>query len=61
MSKPVGRRGHYDASKCEDRSPEYFGLGIRLLLYFFGYVSTKESIAQMVARINVSLVGVEAV
>ncbi|CAP79310.1 hypothetical protein PCH_Pc17g00230 [Penicillium rubens Wisconsin 54-1255] len=38
-----------------------FGLGIRLLLYFFGYVSTKEPVAQMVARITVSLISVEAI
>jgi hypothetical protein len=31
----------------------FFGLGIRLLLYFFDYVSTKEPVAQMVARITV--------
>ncbi|CAG8017225.1 unnamed protein product [Penicillium salamii] len=39
----------------------FFGLGIRLLLYFFGYVSTKEPVAQMVARITVSLISVEAI
>jgi hypothetical protein len=26
----------------------FFGLGIRLLLYFFGYFSTKEPVAHMV-------------
>ncbi|CAG8936486.1 unnamed protein product, partial [Penicillium nalgiovense] len=39
----------------------FFGLGIRLLLYYFGYVSTKEPVAQMVARITVSLISVEAI
>jgi len=39
----------------------FFGLGIGLLLYFFGYVSTKEPVAQMVARITVSLISVEAI
>ena len=37
-----------------------FRLGLRPLLYFFGYVSTKEAVAHMVARITVSLIGVEA-
>ncbi|CAG8184629.1 unnamed protein product, partial [Penicillium nalgiovense] len=40
-------------------SPDFFGLGIRLLLYFFGYVSTKEPVAQMVARITVSLLALK--
>ncbi|CAG8240975.1 unnamed protein product [Penicillium nalgiovense] len=39
----------------------FFGLGIRLLLYFFGYVSTKEPVAQLVARVTVSLISVEAI
>ena len=39
----------------------FFGLGIGLLLYFFGYVSTKEPVAQMVARITISLISVEAI
>ncbi|CAG8186599.1 unnamed protein product, partial [Penicillium nalgiovense] len=57
--KPVGTRGHHDTSECEDASPDFFGLGIRLLLYFFGYVSTKEPVAQMVARITVSLLALK--
>ena len=61
LSSPQAREGHYDASKCEDRSPEFFGLGIRLLLYLFGYASTKEPVAQVVARITVSLIAVEAI
>jgi hypothetical protein len=47
--KPVGKRRN-DTAECEDRSPDFFGLGIWPLLYFFGHVSTKESIEQMVAR-----------
>jgi hypothetical protein len=39
----------------------FFGLGIGLLLYFFGYVSTKEPVAQLVARVTVSLISVEAI
>jgi hypothetical protein len=39
----------------------FFGLGIGLLLYFFGYVSTKEPVAQLVARVTVSLISVEGV
>ncbi|CAG8070206.1 unnamed protein product, partial [Penicillium salamii] len=39
----------------------FFGLGIGLLLYFFGYVSTKEPVAQLVARVTVSLIRVEAI
>ncbi|CAP74120.1 hypothetical protein PCH_Pc28g00010, partial [Penicillium rubens Wisconsin 54-1255] len=39
----------------------FFGLGIGLLLYFFGYVSTKEPVAQLVARVTVSLMSVEAI
>ncbi|CAG8882007.1 unnamed protein product [Penicillium nalgiovense] len=61
LSSPQAREGHHDTSECEDRSPDFFfGLGIRLPLYFFGYVSTKEPVAQMVARITVSLISVEA-
>jgi hypothetical protein len=26
------QEGHHDTSECEDRSPDFFGLGIRLLL-----------------------------
>ncbi|CAG8158681.1 unnamed protein product, partial [Penicillium nalgiovense] len=37
----------------------FFGLGIRLPSYFFGYVSTKEPVAQMVARITVSLLSLK--
>ncbi|CAG8103908.1 unnamed protein product, partial [Penicillium nalgiovense] len=59
LSSPQAKEGHYDASKCEDRSPDFFGLGIRLLLYFFGYVSTKEPVAQMVARTTVSLLALK--
>ncbi|KAJ5477639.1 hypothetical protein N7530_003148 [Penicillium desertorum] len=44
--KPYAGEGHYDASKCEDRSSDFFGLGIRLLLYPFGYVSTEEPVTQ---------------
>ncbi|CAG8882105.1 unnamed protein product [Penicillium nalgiovense] len=39
----------------------FFGLGIGLLLYFFGYVSTKEPVAQLVARVTVSLISIEAI
>ena len=40
----------------------FFGLGIGLLsFFFFGYVSTKEPVAQMVVRITVSLISVEAI
>jgi hypothetical protein len=28
------QEGHHDTSEGEDRSPDFFGLGIRLLLYF---------------------------
>ncbi|CAG8090289.1 unnamed protein product, partial [Penicillium nalgiovense] len=39
----------------------FFGLGIGPLLYFFGYVSTKEPVAQLVARVTVSLISIEAI
>jgi hypothetical protein len=32
-----------------------------VLIFFFGYVSTKEPVAQMVAPITVSLIGIEAI
>ncbi|CAG8147902.1 unnamed protein product, partial [Penicillium nalgiovense] len=58
---PQAREGHHDTTECEDRSPGFFGLGIGLLLYFFGYVFTKEPVAQLVARVTVSLISVEAI
>ncbi|CAG8249144.1 unnamed protein product, partial [Penicillium nalgiovense] len=61
LSSPQAREGHHDTTECEDRSPDFFGLGIGLLLYLFGYVSTKEPVAQLVARVTVSLISVEAI
>ncbi|CAG8142136.1 unnamed protein product, partial [Penicillium salamii] len=58
-SSPQAREGHRDTAECEDRSPDSFGLGIWTLLYFFGYVSTNEPVAQMVARITVSLLALK--
>jgi hypothetical protein len=59
LSSPQAREGYYDASKCEDRCPSFFGLGVRLLLCLFAYVSSKEPVSQMVVRITVSLLGAE--
>jgi hypothetical protein len=42
-----------------DRSPDFLGLGIRLLSYFFGYISTKKPVAQMVARVTVALLALK--
>ncbi|CAG7948286.1 unnamed protein product, partial [Penicillium salamii] len=56
--KPVGKRGN-DTAECEDRSPDFFVLGIWPLLYFFGYVSTKDPVAQLVARITISLLALK--
>ncbi|CAG8890073.1 unnamed protein product [Penicillium salamii] len=61
LSSRQAREGHHDTTECEDRSPDFFGLGIGLLLYLFGYVSTKEPVAQLVARVTVSLISVEAI
>ncbi|CAG8413739.1 unnamed protein product, partial [Penicillium salamii] len=58
-SSPQAREGHRDTSECEDRSPDFFGLGIWPLLYLFGYVSTKEPVAQKVARITVLLLSLK--
>ncbi|CAG7966594.1 unnamed protein product, partial [Penicillium nalgiovense] len=52
-SSPQAREGHRDTAECEDRSPDFFGLGIWTLLYLLGYVSAKEPVAQKVARITV--------
>ncbi|CAG7946857.1 unnamed protein product, partial [Penicillium olsonii] len=53
------QEGNHDTSECEDRSPDFFGLGIWPLLYLFGYVSTKEPVAQKVARITVLLLSLK--
>ncbi|CAG8893191.1 unnamed protein product [Penicillium nalgiovense] len=60
-SSPQAREGHHDTSECEDRSPGFFWAGNPApFIFFFGYVSTKEPVAQM-ARITVSLISVEAI
>ena len=54
LLSPQAREGHHDTSVCEDRSPDFFGAGNPApFIFFFGYVSTKETVAQMVARITV--------
>ncbi|CAG8147437.1 unnamed protein product [Penicillium salamii] len=58
-SSPQAREGHRDTAECEDRSRDFFGLGIWPLLYLFGYVSTKEPVAQLVARITASLLSLK--
>ncbi|CAG8905661.1 unnamed protein product [Penicillium nalgiovense] len=61
-SSPQAREGHHDTSECEDRSPDFFWAGNPApFIFFFGYVSIKEPVAQMVARITVSLISVEAI
>jgi hypothetical protein len=61
LSSPQAREGHHDTSECEDRSPDFFLGWESGSFIFFGYVSTKEPVAQMVARITVSLISVEAI
>ncbi|CAG8144620.1 unnamed protein product, partial [Penicillium nalgiovense] len=61
LSSPQAREGHHDTPECEDRSPEFFWAGNRAPFIFFGYVSTKEPVAQLVARVTVSLISVEAI
>ncbi|CAG8892875.1 unnamed protein product [Penicillium nalgiovense] len=61
LASPQAREGHHDTSECEDRSPDFFWAGNPAPFIFFFYVSTKEPVAQMVARITVSLIGVEAI
>ncbi|CAG8892956.1 unnamed protein product [Penicillium nalgiovense] len=39
----------------------FFWAGNRAPFIFFGYVSTKEPVAQLVARVTVSLISVEAI
>ncbi|CAG8905372.1 unnamed protein product [Penicillium nalgiovense] len=60
-SSPQAREGHHDTTECEDRSPDIFWAGNRAPFIFFGYVSTKEPVAQLVARVTVSLISVEAI
>jgi hypothetical protein len=61
LSSPQAREGHHDITECEDRSPDFFWAGNRAPFIFFGYVSTKEPVAQLVARVTVSLISVEAI
>ncbi|CAG8144255.1 unnamed protein product [Penicillium salamii] len=55
------QEGHHDTSECEERSPDIFGLGIQLLLYLFGHVSSEEPVAHILTRITVTLMRVEII
>jgi hypothetical protein len=58
-SSPQARKGHHDTSECQERSPYFFWAGNPAPFIFFGYVSTKEPVAQMLARTTVSLLALK--
>jgi hypothetical protein len=43
----VNNNPRHDTTECEDRSPDIFWAGNRAPFIFFGYVSTKEPVAQL--------------